>query len=120
MYAVGYYLTMRDQYIVPLLEKRSPHLTGNAGLISDFTAIAYGAEGLEQARWLMQKHRAGKGSNAKDLQEKIRRDSVYLSNIKSKMKEITCIRNGTDPSSKQCENHKFTKEDLEAESCVTH
>lgn len=119
MYTVGYYLTMRDQYVIPSLERRSPHLIGNASLISDFTAIAYGAEGLDHAKWLMQKYRAGKGSNLKDLQDKIRRDSVYLSNIKGKMKEITCIRNGVDPTSKKCENHKFSTDDLEADSCVT-
>lgn len=120
MYTVGYYLTMRDQYIIPLLEKRSPHLIENSGLVNDFTAISYGGEGLEKARLLMQKYRAGKGTNAKDLQEKIRRDSRYLKSMKSKMKEFTCIRKNIDPNSKECEKQKHTPEDLEAESCVTH
>lgn len=119
MHTVGYYLAMRDQYVIPALEKRSPHLITNPSLISDFTAIAYGGEGLEKAKLLMQKHRAGKGTNIKDLQKKIRRDSRYLSNIAGKIRETNCIRNKVDPNSKECRESKLSEADLEADSCVT-
>lgn len=118
IYSVGYYLVMRDQYVIPALSKRSPALTSNASLVSDFTAIAYGAEGLDHVKWLMQKHRVGKNTKATVLQGKIRKDSVYLTNIKGKMKEITCIRKGKDPTSKECLDDKISNADLEADSCV--
>lgn len=119
MYTIGYYLTMRDQYVIPTLEKRSPKLTENKGLVSDFTAIAYGAEGLDHAKWLMQKYRIGNGTNAKTLQKNIRKDSVYLSNIKDKMKEISCIRQGR-PVDKDCKQQPISEADAEADSCVTN
>lgn len=119
MHTVGYYLAMRDQYIIPALEKRSAHLLTNPSLISDFTAIAYGGEGLEKAKLLMQKYRAGKSTNIKDLQKKIRRDSKYLSNIEGKIRETNCIRNNVDPNSKECKEGKLSEADLEADSCIT-
>lgn len=118
MYTVGYYLTMRDQYVIPLLEKRSAKLSGSKSLVSDFTAIAYGAEGLDHAKWLMQKYRIGNNTNPKALQNNIRKDSVYLSNIKDKMKEISCIRQGK-VADKDCKQQPISEADAEADSCVT-
>ncbi|MBS1970302.1 MAG: hypothetical protein JSU04_08335 [Bdellovibrionales bacterium] len=118
MYTIGYYLTMRDQYVIPTLEKRSVKLIENKSLVSDFTAIAYGAEGLDHAKWLMQKYRVGRGTNAKTLQNNIRKDSVYLSNIKDKMQEISCIRQGK-AADKACKQQPISEADAEADSCIT-
>lgn len=118
MYSIGYYLVMRDHYVTPEISKRSPALARNKSLVSDLTAVAYGAEGLDHVKWLLRRHRVNEKTKVATLQSKIRKDSVYLTNIKGKMKEITCIRKGQDPVSKECKDQNISNADLEADSCV--
>lgn len=120
IYSVGYYLTLRDQYIIPALKKRSAsHLINNTTLVSDLTAIAYGHEGLKQAKLLMDKFRTNEKTKAQDLQRKIRSKSDYLQKIQGKMREIACIRNGKDPNRKNCKNANIPNADLEGDTCVS-
>lgn len=118
IYSIGYYLVMRDQYIKPALQNRSGELLNNRELISDLTAISYGAEGLEHTLWLLQKHRVNEKTTAEDLQKKIRKGSKYLANIKDKMHEVSCLRKGLDPASPECGPTDQSHDDMEANSCV--
>ncbi len=118
MYSIGYYLTMRDKYVVPFLKQRAPALVTNEGLLNDLTSIAYGAEGINHVRNLLRQHRVSNKTNMAELKRKIRKDSVYLGAIESKMKEVTCIRKGWPNESKECKNYKMEPAELEGETCV--
>ena len=119
MYSIGYYLTMRDKYLVPALKRRAPELASNEDLVNDLTSVSYGAEGIKHAKNLIRKFRVNNGSNVAELRKKIRGGSVYLKAIESKMQEVSCIRNGIDPNGKDCKNTKFKPSDLEGDSCVS-
>ncbi len=119
MYSIGYYLTMRDKYIVPALKRRAPDLANNEDVVNDLTSVSYGAEGIKHAKNLIRKFRVKNGTNVAELRKKIRGGSVYLKAIESKMREVSCIRNGIDPNGKDCKNTKFKPSDLEGDSCVS-
>jgi hypothetical protein len=118
IYSIGYYLTMRDQYIKPEIEKRSPSLLKVKELISDLTAISYGAEGLDHAKWLLQKFRVNYTTIASELEAKIRTNSAYLKSIAHKMEEMTCLKMGLKPTNNKC-NYLPTPNELEANTCVS-
>tara|TARA_B110001454_G_scaffold219204_1_gene252270 strand:- start:84376 stop:85680 length:1305 start_codon:yes stop_codon:yes gene_type:complete len=119
IYSIGYYLTMRDKYIVPALNRRSPELAKNETILNDLTSISYGAEGIKHVKNMLRKFRVNKRTNVSELRKKIRGGSVYLDAIQAKMKEVTCFRNGIDPSNKECRNMKFNPSELEGDSCVS-
>lgn len=118
IHSIGYYLVMRDNYVIPALEKRNTKLLTNPSLISDLTAISYGAEGWDHARWLLQKYRVNEKTSPKSLQTSIRQDSVYLGNISDKMHDVTCIRNGMTPQTAPCDAAPQTAAEAEADTCV--
>lgn len=119
MYSIGYYLTMRDKYIIPSLKRYAPKLVKNDELISDLTSIAYGAEGIRHVYMLLQKFQVDNKTNVTELKSKIRENSKYLGHIKDKMREVKCIRNGLNEESKECKNLKLSADDLEGDSCVS-
>lgn len=118
MYSIGYYLTMRDKYLAPILSRQAPNLVKDEGLMNDLTSIAYGAEGISHARGLLKKFRVNNKTNLVELRKKIRANSVYLGAIKSKMKEVTCIRKGWQNESKECKKYEIEPAELEGETCV--
>lgn len=118
MYSIGYYLTMRDKYLVPILKRQAPNLMNDEGLMNDLTSIAYGAEGINHARGLLKKYRVSNKTNIGELKKKIRANSVYLGAIKRKMKEVTCIRKGWANEGKECKKYEMEPAELEGETCV--
>lgn len=118
IYAIGYYLTMRDKYLMPSLLKMAPALAQDEGLLNDLASIAYGAEGIKHAKSLLWKFRVNDKTNIAELRKKIRGNSRYLSNIKSKMKEVTCISKGWHNDSSKCKKYNMTSEELEGDACV--
>lgn len=118
MYSIGYYLTMRDKYLMPVLKRQAPALMNDEGLLNDLTSIAYGAEGISHVRALLKRFRVNNKTNVTELKKKIRANSVYLGAIKSKMKEVTCIRKGWQNESKECKKYEIEPAELEGETCV--
>lgn len=118
MYSIGYYLTMRDKYIVPALTRMAPHLADSEKLLGELTSIAYGSEGIKHAKMLLRKFRVNSQTNADQLVSSLRGQSRYLKNIKSKMKEVTCLRKGLEADGEACKKLKLSSEDLEGDSCV--
>lgn len=118
MYSIGYYLTMRDKYLVPLLKRKAPNLVQDEALMNDLTSIAYGAEGINHARGLLRKFRVSNKTNSVELRKKIRANSVYLKAIKSKMKEVACIKKGWPNEGKACKAYEIEPSELDGETCV--
>lgn len=119
MYSIGYYLTMRDKYLVPALKQLAPDLANNEALVNDLTSVSYGAEGIKHAKNLLRRFRVTNGTNVAELRKNIRGGSVYLKAIESTMREVSCIRNKIDPNGNECKRTKFEPGDLEGDSCVS-
>ncbi|HEY8270129.1 MAG TPA: hypothetical protein VIG33_04525 [Pseudobdellovibrionaceae bacterium] len=120
IYSIGYYLTLRDQYIIPAVERRSSSLSSSKDLINDLTNISYGPEGLKQVEWILQKYRVNNKTSTQTLQSQVNKNSKYLEDTKNKMHELTCIRKDLNPAGKECENYKLTIDELKANTCISN
>jgi hypothetical protein len=120
LHGIGYYITMRDQYVTPYLKKMSPSLVQNREVVNNLTAVSYGSEGIKHSRWLIRKFRAGKKPNAPVLLAGIQKNSTYLKAIKSKMREAYCLKNGLGTYSKACKNLKLSDKELGGDECVSN
>lgn len=119
LYSIGYYLTMRDQYILPALNARSPKLAKNRDVVSNLTAISYGAEGIKHARWLMQKFRISDNTSPENYLKSLQKNSTYLTGISNKIREVHCLKKSIATPSSECSNIILTPEELSGESCVS-
>ncbi|WP_413287557.1 hypothetical protein [Bdellovibrio sp. HCB337] len=119
MYAIGYYITMRDDYLIPALDTRSSKMVSNDELVSKLAAIAYGGEGIKHAKWLVQKYRVNERTDTKAFIKTLHNESTYLKQTAGKMRETLCLQKGVDPSSTECRHLQFTPEELGADTCVS-
>jgi len=119
VYSIGLYLTQRDYYIIPAVEKRAPSLTKNRGVMNALSAIAYGREGVDHAKWLLQKYRVDKNTTASRLRKELLHGSEYLKEMEDKTREAACINRGLHPSSNKCEGLKLSQSQLDGDECVT-
>lgn len=117
LYSVSYYVTMRDQYLIPALQDRAIKLANNEELVSKLTAISYGREGLQHAKWLIQRFRVNDRTNIKTLIQLIQKNSAYLAEIDDKMKEMLCLQKGL--AGADCKAMKPTPEELRGDTCVS-
>ncbi|MGZ3744375.1 MAG: hypothetical protein ACXVB1_09530 [Pseudobdellovibrionaceae bacterium] len=120
IYSIGYYLTMRDQYIRPAVEDKSPVLLKFKKLIGSLTAISYSSEGMEGARWSIDRIRVNRKTDPVKVEAQVNKNSKYLGEVKDKMKEMTCLKKSLEPSSKECKKYELTKQELEADTCVSY
>lgn len=117
LYGIGYYIVMRDNYVTPILKNRSLELATDKEIVGSLTAISYGYEGIKHSRWLMQKFRAGKSTNAASFLKNVQNNSRYLKDMKEKNHEVHCLKNGI--TSKECKNLNLSDEQLGGDECVS-
>jgi len=119
LYGIGYYITMRDQYITPFVNKKSRALAQNRDVINSLTAVSYGSEGIKHSRWLVKKFRVNSKTNPGVFLQGVQKNSTYLKAIKSKMREAYCLKNGLNTSGKACKNLKLSDKELGGDECVS-
>jgi hypothetical protein len=116
LYGIGYTIFMRDNEVVPALEKISPRLAKMKGVVERLTIMTYGREGIRGVKATM----AGTGmsgkSNEEHLNAAITKRSAYVAENEAKQKEYLCIINGIDMDS--CKKTKFSKDEMAANKCV--
>lgn len=113
IYTLGYYITLRDVYIKKRLAKINPEFAENTQLVNDLTAIAYGREGLNKVKSLLDQYRVNKNSDIPSFISVINKDSLYLNEVSNKMKEMYC-----PTPNESCNPSKLTTEQLEGAECV--
>ncbi|WP_413293744.1 hypothetical protein ACLSU7_01470 [Bdellovibrio sp. HCB185ZH] len=130
MYGIAYYLHMRDAVIEPQLFQENKSFAKNREIVSALTAVSYGAEGIKKARALAEKAglyteknnpcKKQKISADKCYLQMVQKSSVYLKAIRGKMGETYCLKDGIEPSSKECTQKKaaMTDKQLGANECV--
>ncbi|KHD87973.1 MAG: hypothetical protein OM95_11590 [Bdellovibrio sp. ArHS] len=88
IYALGYYVYMRDDVIRPAMEKRSPVMAKNNDLLNYFTLVAYGPGGPAQSLAMLRNFRLSDKSNPEDVKTKILKNSGYVNQTEEKMLEL--------------------------------
>ncbi|WP_413570555.1 hypothetical protein ACLWBD_08255 [Bdellovibrio sp. HCB117] len=88
IYALGYYVYMRDDVIRPAIEKRAPNMAKNSDLVNYFTLVAYGPGGPAQSLAMIKNFRLSNKSNPQDIRTKILKNSGYVNQTEQKMLEL--------------------------------
>jgi hypothetical protein len=121
IYSIGYYVTLREKYIIPMLKRRGAnHLASNEKVINELSSIAYGREGLNRVKVLLGLHRVNSKTPEDDFDVTIRNSSKYLDEYAKKMKELLCIKEGLNPNDKkECDKFNASgQQSLAGDACI--
>jgi hypothetical protein len=121
IYSIGYYVTLREKYIIPMLKRRkAQQLVRNENVINELSSIAYGREGLNRVKVILDINRVNSKTPAEHFDETIRSSSKYLDEIKKKMNELLCIKDGLIPTSgKECVNSNSDSKEKVGQACIS-
>ncbi|MCK6596861.1 MAG: hypothetical protein L6Q37_00740 [Bdellovibrionaceae bacterium] len=119
IYSIGYYIILRERYLIPQLKKRNlTHIINNETLLNKLIAVAYSSEGAKEVYKFLDINRFSSRTPAAIIGQKLDQNSQYLKNIKEKMREVLCLRDGISPASKECQERNYSRKQLLGEDCV--
>lgn len=108
VYALGYYVYMRDEVIKPAIARRSNVMANNGDVVNYLTLVAYGPGGPAQARALISDLRLRNNSDPNEVRRRIIDNSAYVSATEQKMGELLAnLKTGTP-----------TADDKRGDTCV--
>lgn len=109
MYALGYFIHLRDDLIGPHLKAKGPQFAKDPDVLNYFTMIGYGPKGQRYAKALMDTFRLKSVKQSSDeVKKKILAHSAYVSSAEKKMSELLDKLNIKSP----------TKDDKKGDLCV--
>ena len=119
IYSIGYYIILRERYLIPQLKKRKlNHIIKNETLLNKLIAVAYSSEGAKEVYKFLDINRFSSRTPTSVIGLKLDQTSQYLKNIKEKMLEVLCLRDGINPASKECQEKNYSRRQLLGEDCV--
>ncbi|NUN05656.1 MAG: hypothetical protein HUU57_07835 [Bdellovibrio sp.] len=115
IYSLGYYVHLRDKFILPVLRRRAPALANNSGLADDFTLISYGPDGLKEAKSLMDALKVSDKSNPDKIRLELEKNNDYYQQTEQKMSELQDFLESPLPLKKPSAK---TKSQMRGDTCV--